>query len=124
MLLNDALHRPDRIPPQTAPEPYSVRRTAAISPDPSPYAQEDYFETVYPPAPPPVLARDHGLVVVATGTASLHDVQRFCAESPELGDRCLTVRYDLGDAPVPGSLFAAFAADLAEGSDGSRSGAS
>ena len=101
-----------------------MRRSRGDSPDPSPYAQEDYFETVYPPAPPPVVARDHGLVVVATGTASLQHVQQFCAESPELGDRCLTVRYDLGSAPVLGSLFAAFSADLATGGNGSRSGAS
>lgn len=56
-------------------------------------------------------ARLSGFVVVASGAASLQAVQDLCAE--RTAPRCLSVRYRVGRAPLPGSLFAAFAADLA-----------
>ncbi len=59
---------------------------------------------------PPGL-RFSGFVVVAAGATSLQAVQELCTGQKER--RCLTVRYSVGRAPLPGSLLAAFAADLA-----------
>jgi hypothetical protein len=55
--------------------------------------------------------RVSGFVVLAAGATSLQEVQDLCAG--RTARRCLTVRYNVGRAPLPGSLLAAFAADLA-----------
>jgi hypothetical protein len=55
--------------------------------------------------------RVSGFVVIASGAPSLQAVQDLCTERTVRP--CLSVRYRVGKAPLPGSLFAAFAADLA-----------
>lgn len=57
-------------------------------------------------------ARGTGFVVVATGVGSLQHLQRLCFAPGQRYNRCLTARYGAGGAPLPGSLIAAFAADL------------